>query len=145
MRVQRRAILFLALVHLSGGCDLFGPPRDFDGDGALPVEGGDCDDWDPGVHPGADEVCDAIDNDCDGLIDEEDAVDQVLWYGDGDGDGFGLDSATELSCSQPNGYVTTSGDCDDDDGSIHPDAVDIPGDGIDQDCDGYDSVDTGLD
>jgi hypothetical protein len=45
-----------------------GDPDDADGDGYRP-EDGDCDDTDPAVHPGAEEICNAIDDDCDGVTD----------------------------------------------------------------------------
>ena len=49
----------------------------------------DCDDDDGAINPDADEVCDNEDNDCDGTVDEDDAVDATTWYEDGDGDGYG--------------------------------------------------------
>jgi hypothetical protein len=49
----------------------------------------DCDDASAAVYPGADESCDGIDNDCDGIIDPDTSVDALTWYPDGDLDGFG--------------------------------------------------------
>lgn len=109
--------------------------------GCEPIEGlvaqdGDCDDTNAAVHPGAAEVCDNIDNDCNGLVD--DGLPTVTYYEDNDGDGYGLNESTVTSCSQPAGYATQGGDCDDDNASVHPGAEEVCGDGIDQDCDGND-------
>jgi len=79
-------------------------------DGSLP---GDCDDEDPALHPGASEVLNGVDDDCDELVDEGTPA-----YDD-DGDGF-----TEFG-----------GDCDDANEAIHPGAEELY-DGIDNDCDG---------
>ena len=97
-------------------------------------QGGDCDDTDASVHPGADEVCDDLDQDCDGEVDE-DPIDGSIWYWDLDADGFG-GGEEYYACTGVEGTSATSTDCDDDDASINPDAVEICGDGIDQDCDG---------
>ena len=57
---------------------------DADGDGYT-TEDGDCDDADSSIHTGAIEICDGVDNNCDGQIDEEVTT---VFYADGDGDGF---------------------------------------------------------
>ena len=100
--------------------------------------GGDCDDEDPDVSPDADELCDTIDNDCDGTVDEDDAVDAPTWFEDGDGDGYGDPTSTTDACAAPSGYTDDDTDCDDGDGSVHPLAGDVYGDGDDTDCDGLD-------
>jgi len=96
----------------------------------------DCDDADSFSWPGAPELCDLKDNDCDGDVDEE--VVDVTWYADSDGDGFGDDDDTVLDCVPPDGFVASGGDCDDGDDGVNPDADEIWYDGVDQDCDGND-------
>jgi hypothetical protein len=107
---------------------------DADRDGVTPA-GGDCDDGNDAIHPGATEVCDEVDNDCDGQIDE-DAQDTQQWFSDRDGDGFG-DETTEIqACTAPPDTTQTLGDCDDTDAAINPNQDEICGNGIDDNCDG---------
>ncbi|RME20297.1 MAG: hypothetical protein D6798_20790, partial [Deltaproteobacteria bacterium] len=114
---------------------------DADGDGWFTPD--DCNDRDAAIHPDATEVCDGIDNDCNGVIDVNDAVDAVLYYQDGDGDGFGDDSRTVSACSQPPGFVTSGDDCDDGDAATNPAAEEICNDGADNNCNG-DSTECAL-
>jgi len=132
--------------HVDTGCidTTWFVDADGDGFGGLPIEdcdapvgavefGGDCDDTDPDVHPDAMELCDGIDRDCDGAISEETTL-----YIDEDGDGWGTDAV--VACPGE-GLASQGGDCDDDDSTVHPDAEEIPYDGIDQDCADGDLVD----
>jgi hypothetical protein len=105
---------------------------DLDGDGVA--EDDDCDDGDATVSPAADERCDGRDNDCDGLKDEEDAVDTSPYFRDADGDGYGDTDRVTQACSAPVGSVPVSGDCDDANDAVYPDAPERC-DGLDQDCD----------
>ena len=95
---------------------------------------GDCDDQNSLVHPSMVEICDGVDNDCDGLSDDATAVDPVIWYGDGDGDGYGFAGDVQSSCQQPLGYVSDNTDCNDVDELISPAAQEVC-DGVDNDCD----------
>lgn len=99
--------------------------------------GGDCDDNNNSVNPGASEVCDGLDNNCNGQFDE--GLTFVNYYFDGDSDGFGIGNATS-SCSPISGYATQNGDCDDTNSSAYPGAVDTQGNDIDENCDGVDGV-----
>jgi len=95
----------------------------------------DCDDSDAAVNPAATELCNSVDDDCDGTVDEDDSADAATWYADDDDDGYGDAAAVTAACSQPSGYVADATDCDDDDDDIHPGA-DESCDGVDEDCDG---------
>ena len=105
---------------------------------------GDCDDSEAAISPVAAEICDGIDNDCDGVIDGEGALGGDTWYADSDGDGFGDPASPSDSCEASTGYVTDDTDCDDSNADIHPDAEEIC-DEIDNDCNGWtDDDDPGV-
>jgi hypothetical protein len=136
---------------LDNNCDgqvdpsfLFYPDNDGDGFGddanadssCDPIPGytqisGDCDDNDASVNPGADDVCDLIDNNCNGIVDEN-----VVQYGDLDQDGFGDDNNIIFGCEPVPGFIAIGGDCDDLDPNVNPNAAEVCGDGIDSDCNG---------
>ncbi len=99
---------------------------------------GDCHDGDPGIHPGAEEVCDHIDNDCDDRIDEDSAVDAPTWYPDLDGDGYGDQEMPTPACEQPWDHVSGEAgvDCDDVDPNVNPAAEESCETSYDDDCDG---------
>jgi hypothetical protein len=92
----------------------------------------DCDDRNENVYPGAPEVCNGEDDDCDGEVDEGLAV---IYYRDVDGDGFGDKGSTREACEQPRGYVTNDEDCDDGDNDVYPGAPEACN-SDDDDCDG---------
>lgn len=136
-------------------CDapqMFYPDDDGDGYGAVAGGGmhceaptgfvartGDCADDNAAIHPDAKEICDAVDNNCDGKIDDADpALDTSttgVFYRDSDGDGYGDGTAaTKKACAKPAGYASSSTDCDDTLAAVHPGAAEIC-DSIDNDCD----------
>jgi hypothetical protein len=102
--------------------------------GVSPI-GGDCNDNNRFIHPGQSEVCDDIDNDCDGLIDDSDS-DALLsrWYQDADLDGYGNQDLRILSCDQPPGYVVPGTDCDDQHPFRNPGMAEVCNQ-VDEDCD----------
>ncbi len=114
------------------------PDLDNDGYTDWTCGGLDCDDSDPTVYPGATEVCDGKDNNCDGYVDEGVST---AYYLDDDGDGYGVDGSDILSCEPVSGYSALGGDCDDNDPNIHPGAAEVL-DGVDNNCDG--TVDEGF-
>ena len=102
----------------------------------------DCIDGDSTIHPGAVEICNGLDDNCNGLIDDADqgVIDQVTWYADVDQDEYGNPAESLTTCFQPEGYVNNPDDCDDTNADIHPGAEVC--NGIDDDCDGL--IDDGL-
>ena len=103
---------------------------DIDGDGFWGED--DCDDNNSSINPNSSEICDGIDNDCDGDIDED--VTSTFYF-DGDGDGFGADDDTEERCSSSEEYVDSGGDCDDQNNTVYPSAPEQC-DEVDNDCNG---------
>lgn len=112
-------------------------PVDADGDGADATV--DCDDHDAQIRPGALEVCNRVDDDCNGLIDDDDAgllvSSGLIFYADADGDGWGDPARVARACQIQPGQVSNSSDCDDGDAHIRPGAPEAC-DGGDNNCDG---------
>jgi len=98
------------------------------------ADGSDCDDEDAGVNPGAGELCNGVDDDCDEEIDEDGALDPETWYPDDDGDGYGVPTGATEACDQPEGYSAVDTDCDDTRALTSPGADETCNE-IDDDCD----------
>ena len=92
----------------------------------------DCDDFANAVNPAATEVCNTIDDNCNGSVDEG-----VLntYYADGDGDGYGAGAPIQ-ACSQPVNTSTNDDDCEDLANAVNPGATEVCNGGVDDDCDG---------
>ncbi len=128
------------------GCTAYFTDQDIDGFGmeeagcfceaqpGLTSVGGDCDDSSPAVFPGATEVCNGTDADCDGQIDEPGSLGCLPLHVDGDGDGYG-GGESECVCPGTAGYAPAADDCDDQDVEANPGAVEACN-GKDDDCDG---------
>jgi hypothetical protein len=134
----------------ANGCKVFYKDQDGDGygldtavrclckaEGAYTAQvGGDCDDVHPTAHPDGIEVCNGIDDDCDGTIDGPGLPGCVAYYLDADGDGYGDGKQWKCYCGPFGGYTTPEkGDCDDANPATHPGAKEIC-DEQDNDCDG---------
>ena len=106
------------------------------------TDGGDCDDGNAGVHPGAVEACNLFDDDCDGATDPAGAQGCTLLFADGDGDAWGVDGDSACLCTPTAPHTAINpGDCADGDAAVNPGAVEACN-GKDDDCDG--AVDEGA-
>lgn len=124
MRSALPLVLWLALAGCRAEPDPFDTGgQDRDGDGAPAAI--DCDDDSDTVGPRSPELCNGVDDDCDGLVDEADAEDATTWYADADGDGFGGPRFVERACVAPRGWVESNTDCDDGDSDAFPGAAEL--------------------
>jgi len=140
---------------LDSNCDGVVPDNelDADDDGHLGCgDDADCDDDEATVYVGAAELCDGLDNDCDGAVETAEDQPELGWvelFADFDDDGWGNAEAPHEDnpvCDEAiTGFVEETGDCNDGDASIHPEANEIPDNGVDEDCDGEDERTPGDD
>jgi len=134
----------------SDGCKIFFIDKDGDKFGAAAsaaclcalegeynvAKGGDCDDTDKAIYPGAIEFCDGIDNNCNNNVDEENAIGCIKYLKDSDKDGFGASGVSKCLCKSAYPYTADQGgDCNDDVATIKPNALETC-DAIDNNCDG---------
>jgi hypothetical protein len=127
---------------------------DADGDGerGLDYDGEDCDDTNPDIYPGAVELCNGFDDDCDMRIDDDDPdmplAEESNWWPDLDEDGYGDEDAEVLkSCAQRPLTADNFADCNDEEPLVNPDGIEVCN-GLDDDCDGLfddDDPDTDVD
>ncbi len=114
--------------------DVCDPNMDSDGDGDP--DGTDCAPKDPAISHKAREKCDGKDDNCNGVIDDENADGCTVYYLDSDGDGYGVQADSKCLCSPSEKWTAQkSGDCKDDNPAIHPGAVEQCNK-VDDNCDG---------
>jgi Putative metal-binding motif len=96
---------------------------------------GDCNENNAEIHPGAAEICNGKDDNCDGETDE--GIDLATLYRDADGDGFGTGESVGASggCDNSGEFAAQNGDCDDADPEVFPDATEQCNE-TDDNCDG---------
>jgi len=95
------------------------------------ADASDCDDSADYIHPGARDYCDGLDGDCNGVTDD------LYWWEDADGDGWGSPYVIRLECEEPSGYVANNEDCNDTNPQANPEGVEVCDDvNADEDCDG---------
>ena len=104
----------------------------------------DCNDNNDSIHPDSDEVCDSKDNNCDGDVDEDSAVDAIIQYADDDDDGYGDLNDMKTSCVELEEHVLDNTDCDDRDDDVYPVADELCN-GEDDNCDESVDEDSAVD
>ena len=104
------------------------------------VVDGDCDDADANVNPSATEICNDVDDDCNGAMD--DGLTFLAYFVDADNDAFGAGNGTFACYDLGAGFTLVDGDCDDANADVNPNATEIAGNNIDDNCDG--SVDNSV-
>ena len=136
MDLLRIALLAVAILLVATGCgsDKKNGKLSCDPVSGFIEKGADCDDSKKEVNPDAAEVCNSIDDNCDGQSDE--GLEPGLYYKDEDGDGFAATGAkAEFTCKDQEGFVAVRKDCAPKDPKINPDAKEVKN-GKDDNCNG---------
>ncbi|MBN2106821.1 MAG: DUF11 domain-containing protein, partial [Deltaproteobacteria bacterium] len=126
-------------LDIDGDTYTVGAQQTFCTNGTLPSgyratsAGTDCNDANAAIRPGATELCNGIDDDCDLVVDDGQTL--TTYYLDADSDGYGDAAYSTTACSAPAGYVTNNTDCDDDNNGVYPGATELCN-GIDDNCAG---------
>ena len=135
------------------GCKLFHLDFDGDGSGSGPTEclcyaegkftapdAADCNDNDTTVHPAAKEDCQTIvDDNCNGLLSEDNALGCSEFWFDGDSDFYGTGSPRCLCIPDGKYKAEVGGDCNDAANAVHPGQTEACYNGIDDNCSGSDN------
>ena len=144
---------------IDNDCDGNADDVDGDADGYVASEcgGDDCDDTNPLAHPAGIESCNGFDDDCNGTVDDQDALGCVPYFYDSDGDGYGLTGDARCLCFPTAPYSAAfGGDCDDTNAGVNPGAIEdcnwiddncngSTDEGFDGDGDGYNTCDNDCD
>ncbi|MCS6917234.1 MAG: MopE-related protein [Chitinophagales bacterium] len=151
VKIFKDTVLFTAMLLPVGSAQRYYQDNDGDGFGNVNswvlaasqplgyvADSSDCNDTNAAIHPQAGELCNGVDDNCNGTADEGLLT---RFYADADGDGYGNVSVYLVSCTLPSGYVTDSSDCNDGNAAIHPQAGELCN-GVDDNCNG--TADDGI-
>ena len=101
----------------------------------MVLDNSDCNNNNNAVHPGAAEICNGTDDNCDNAIDN--VTDEgIIFYHDNDMDGYGDPNNYTYACSLSAGFTTDHTDCNDNNAGINPGATEISGNNVDDNCNG---------
>jgi hypothetical protein len=132
------AVLNNSNYYVDADGDTYGPTASLVTTCIMPAgyttESGDCDDNNPDAYPYNLEICNSIDDDCDGS--DDNGLPSFTFHADVDGDGYGSNTSVVTTCDFVAGYILTAGDCNDNNSSVSPNASELCSTAFDDDCDG---------